>query len=178
MRYRRSRAAGGKFFFTLALEDRRATTLVDGVDRLRVTVAQIRQRHPFTIDAFVVLPDHLHAVWTLPAGDVAYSLRWSLIKAGFSRGLPQVEAVAASRARRGERGVWQRRFWEHQIRDDTDFEAHVNYIHFNPVRHGLAARASEWPYSSIHKYIRQGTISVDWADDRSPDADFGEPQEP
>lgn len=110
----------------------------------------------------VVLPEHLHAIWTLPQNDVNYPMRWQLIKAGFSRGMNKEENISASRKSKGERGIWQRRYWEHLIRDDDDYEKHVNYIHYNPVKHGYVARAADWSYSSIHRYIKQGVISADW----------------
>lgn len=122
----------------------------------------IRQRHPFEIVAMVVLPDHLHAVWCLPEGDADYPKRWSLIKAGFSRGLPRTESIRASRLGKRERGIWQRRYWEHQIRDDGDLARHVDYVHFNPVRHGYVKQAAEWPYSSIHRFIREGRVAETW----------------
>ena len=123
----------------------------------------------------VVLPDHVHAIWTLPAGDCNYPLRWALIKAGFSRRLIKTEAVSEARRRKRERGIWQRRYWEHQIRDETDLARHVDYIHINPVKHRHVMVAAEWPYSSIHRSIRQGILPVDWAADLEKDEKrFGE----
>ncbi|HEX7341212.1 MAG TPA: transposase [Rhodanobacteraceae bacterium] len=138
------------------------------VDTLRAVVGKVKRERPFAIDAWVVLPEHLHAVWTLPRGDADFSTRWMLIKAGFSRALPRLEEVSASRRRKGERGIWQRRFWEHQIRDERDFASHVDYVHINPVKHGYVAKAAAWPYSSIHRYIRHGVLPADWGCD--PDA--------
>jgi putative transposase len=176
MRYRRSNVTGATYFFTVAAADRRSSLLVDRIDTLRSAVASVKRRHPFSIDAFVVLPDHLHTVWTLPPGDADFSTRWALLKATFSRALPAVECASASRQRKGERGLWQRRFWEHLIRDDDDLARHVDYVHFNPVKHGYVRRASEWPYSSIHKYIRSGLLAEDWGGDaQSAAGDFGEP---
>jgi len=103
-----------------------------------------------------VLPDHLHAVWTLPEGGADFALRWRLIKSTFSRALPRGERVSNSRDAKGERGIWQRRYWEHTLRDEGDFERHVNYIHFNPVKHGHVTQAREWPYSSFHRMVRLG----------------------
>jgi putative transposase len=163
MRYRRANAAGGKYFFTVNLADRSRRLLVERVDDLRFAVRAMRDRHPFEIVAWVVLPDHLHAVWTLPQGDVDFSTRWMLIKSGFSRRLERDEAIRESRVRKGERGIWQRRFWEHQIRDDDDLQRHVDYVHINPVKHGHVSRASEWPYSSIHRYIHAGELTADWS---------------
>jgi putative transposase len=165
MRYQRAHAPGGTFFFTLNLADRSSDLLVERIDALRHTVRVVKQRHPFEIDAWVVLPDHMHAVWTLPPDDADFSTRWMLIKAGLSRAIERNEHIHRSRMRIRERGIWQRRFWEHQIRDEDDLANHVNYVHINPVKHGHAAYASDWPYSSIHRYIRQGHLSADWACD-------------
>jgi len=163
MRYRRANAAGGTYFFTVNLADRSRRLLVDRIDDLRASVSLVKQRHPFEIRAWVVLPDHLHAIWTLPAGDADFSTRWALIKAGFSRHIERGEWIGASRRAKGERGLWQKRFWEHQIRDETDLQRHVDYVHFNPVKHGHAARATDWPFSSIHRSIRTGDLAEDWA---------------
>ena len=153
MFYRRSLVPGGTFFFTVNLADRQSDLLATHIELLRATMRLIRQRHPFEIVAMVVLPDHLHAIWRLPEGDADYPKRWSLIKAGFSRGLPRTETIRASRLVKRERGIWQRRYWEHQIRDDGDLARHVEYVHFNPVKHGYVKQAAEWPYSSIHRFI-------------------------
>ena len=110
----------------------------------------------------VILPEHLHAVWTLPADDSDFPTRWMLIKAGFSRGLIKDERINSSRMKKGERGIWQRRYWEHLIRDDRDYEKHVDYIHYNPVKHGHVKRASDWPHSSIHRYIAMGVVDANW----------------
>ena len=174
MDYRRSRAAGGIFFFTLNLNDRSATLLVDHIGSLRQAVREVKVRHPFDILAMVVLPDHLHALWRLPDDDGDYPLRWSLIKAGFSRQLPPFETVNLSRRLKRERGVWQRRYWEHRIRDEQDLQRHFDYIHFNPVKHGHAPRAVEWPYSSIHRYVRAGVLPADWVGQRDEDWAVGE----
>lgn len=165
-RYLRAYAPGACYFFTVNLANRRGNTLlVDHIDVLREVIRGVRARHPFAIDAMVVMPEHLHAVWTLPIDDADFSMRWALIKAGFSRRIPDQENVSASRASKGERGLWQRRFWEHMIRDENDFARHIDYIHFNPVKHRLVERAADWPHSSIHLYIRNGIISADWAAD-------------
>jgi putative transposase len=152
--------------------------LVERIDRLRTAVAKVRARHPFEPVGWVVLPDHMHAVWSLPPGDTDFATRWGLIKADFSRGLPRQEPVVASRVARGERGVWQRRYWEHRIRDADDLRAHLDYLHFNPVKYGHAPRAADWPYSSIHGYIRRGELAADWAAapalERLPGKAFGE----
>ena len=163
MRYRRSDTAGGTFFFTVNLANRSSRLLTDHIDWLRDSVRKVRHAHPFEIVAMVVLPDHLHAIWTLPSGDRDYPLRWSLIKAGFSRRLEKTDPISAVRRRKRERGIWQRRYWEHQLRDDGDLARHVDYIHLNPVKHGHAGTPVDWPYSSIHRTIRQGILPVNWA---------------
>ncbi len=146
----------GTYFFTVALADRGATTLVDEIDLLRSIYAAVTKEHPVTCDAMVVLPDHLHAVWTLPEGDADFSVRWKKIKAGFSQHCRAVGQVRPSLERRGEKGIWQRRFWEHAIRDAEDYQAHVAYCRHNPVKHGLVGRAEDWPYSSLHRDRRVG----------------------
>ncbi|QFT96996.1 hypothetical protein FIU85_06760 [Roseovarius sp. THAF8] len=153
-RYRRLYVPGGTYFFTVTLADRSAATLTDEIDLLRSVYASVVAQHPLHCDAMVVLPDHIHAVWTLPTGDADFSTRWRKIKALFSRHSETTGCINDSRRRKGERGIWQRRFWEHAIRDDADFVAHVNYCHFNPVKHGLVERPEDWPYSTIHRDIR------------------------
>lgn len=162
MLYRRAWAKGGTFFFTVNLNDRRQALLVEHVDTLRQAFRVVRNRHPFEVDAIVILPDHLHAIWTLPEGDADFATRWGLIKASFSRTIPGKESVSPSRLSKGERGIWQRRFWEHRIRDDADMQRHVDYIHWNPVKHGHVERVSDWPYSSFHRLLRQGWLPPDW----------------
>jgi putative transposase len=159
---RRNRVQGGTYFFTVNLHDRSISLLVDHVDLLRSAVQKTRAQLPFHIDAWVILPEHMHCVWTLPDGDADYSTRWKNIKSLFSRSLPKSELVTPSRARRGERGIWQRRYWEHTIRDDRDFEAHVNYVHLNPVKHGLVSRTCDWPFSTFHRYVKAGVYPRDW----------------
>ncbi|WP_432470391.1 REP-associated tyrosine transposase [Amphritea sp. HPY] len=174
MRYRRSDIQGGSYFFTVNLLERERTLLVDQVELLRSVVSKIKTNHPFTIDAMIVLPDHLHAIWTLPEGDSNYAIRWRLIKAGFSHGLIGAELCSKSRLKKRERGIWQRRYWEHLIRDDQDYARHVDYIHFNPVKHGYVSRASEWPYSSIHRFIRNGILDMNWGAEAFDDSGYGE----
>mgnify|MGYP006289914027 FL=1 len=174
MRYRRVLIAGASFFFTVNLADRSARLLVERIADLREVVGDVRRAHPFEIVAWVVLPDHLHAVWTLPDGDADYARRWGLIKAGFSRRIPKAERIRSSRARKGERGIWQRRFWEHLIRDDRDLARHVDYIHYNPVKHGFVDRAFDWPYSTFHRDLRRGNVTEDWGVRDDDGGDFGE----
>ncbi len=163
-RYIRAPQLGGaSYFFTLTLAQRRGNDLlIRHIDALRQAFAAVRHRHPFTIEAIVILPDHLHALWRMPEHDADFSLRWRLIKARFSRQLPPGEQISHSRAAKGERGIWQRRYWEHQIRDEQDWGRHVDYIHYNPVKHGLVTRPTDWPYSSLHRFVRQGRIPADW----------------
>jgi putative transposase len=162
-RYIRAFVPGGTFFFTLALLERNRQLLTEHIDTLRATFAAARSRKNFTVNAIVVLPDHLHCIWTLPEGDADFSSRWHSIKAQFARAMPAGERLSLRRQKKGERGIWQRRFWEHVIRDERDFERHADYIHFNPVKHGLVRSVGEWPYSSFHRYVRRGLYPDDWA---------------
>jgi putative transposase len=162
--YRRNFVAGGSFFFTVNLAEQQLQLLTGHVDQLRTAFREVRRRHPFTIDAMVVLPDHLHTVWTMPEGDADFATRWRLIKSAFSRRLPA-----------GERGIWQRRYWEHTIRDESDFVRHIDYIHINPVKHGLVTRVGDWPYSSFRRMAKLGVYPEDWAGDVADEgAHFGE----
>lgn len=160
--YRRNRVAGGSYFFTLTLADRRARLLTDHVDVLRDVVRRVRAARPFETVAMVVMPEHLHAVWTLPDEDDDYSGRWRAIKTGFTHGLRQA-GVSLQPNARGECAVWQRRFWEHTVRDELDLAHHVDYIHYNPVKHGWVKQVKDWPWSSFHRYVRQGVLPGDWA---------------
>ena len=156
--YLRPRVPGATIFFTVALAERGSDLLVREVGRLREAVQATRTERPFRIDAWVVLPDHLHCVWTLPGGDADFSTRWGAIKGRFSRGLHAGRMRSSHEARR-EKAVWQRRFWEHHIRDEADFADHVRYCWANPVKHGFVERAEDWPHSSIHRDIRLGRYS-------------------
>jgi putative transposase len=156
------RLAGATYFFTVALLDRRAQLLLEHVDLLREAVRKARAARPFHIDAWVVLPDHMHCVWTLPQGDSDYSSRWRDIKIRFARGLPKTEAIRYRARKRGERGIWQRRFWEHTIGNEADYLAHVHYVHLNRLKHGLVAHVKDWPYSSFHRYVKAGVYPEDW----------------
>ncbi|HMM88537.1 REP-associated tyrosine transposase [Bradyrhizobium sp.] len=173
--YRRNFITGGSFFFTVNLAERRLQLLTEHIEELRNAFRKVRHRHPFTIDAMIVLPDHLHAVWTLPEGDADFATRWQLIKSTFSHSLPSGERISESRAARGERGIWQRRYWEHTIRDEDDFARHVDYIHINPVKHGLVTRVRDWPFSSFHRMVKLGIYPEDWAGDAAVhNGKFGE----
>jgi putative transposase len=174
MRYRRTKLAGGSYFFTVNLANRSSGLLVDAIEILRDAVRAVRQNHPFDILAWVVLPDHMHTIWELPEGDGDCATRWMLIKAGFSRAIPIGESILESRRKKGERGIWQRRFWEHLITSDEDLQRCTDYVHFNPVKHGHSKRASDWPYSSIHHHIRQGWMLENWATDANVSVETGE----
>jgi putative transposase len=154
--------------------DRRSRTLVNHIGALRAAFRSTRLAHPFTIDAVVVLPDHFHIIMTLPAGDSDYPNRWKLIKRRFTTAVAKA-GVEIARHRNGEHALWQRRYWEHTIRDDRDFERHVDYIHFNPIKHGLVTRVRDWPHSSFHRYLRLGLLPEDWGGEFSPEQEgFGE----
>jgi putative transposase len=173
--YRRNFQHGGSYFFTVTLNDRRSSLLVDHIDLLRFCFREVRQQHPFVIDAIVVLPEHLHTIWTLPDDDANFSTRWRQIKAAFSRALPADEDISDSRSARAERGIWQQRFWEHTIRDEVDFERHCDYIHFNPVKHGYVRSVRDWPYSSFASMVRSGLYPADWGEGAiGSGGDFGE----
>jgi putative transposase len=173
-RYRRLKAEGGTFFFTVTLADRSSDLLVREVDRLRAVYRSIGQRFPFQTVAICILPDHLHAIWSLPDNDADFSTRWSLIKSGFSRGLPAPPRSLSKVAKR-EKGIWQRRYWEHAIRNDDDLARHIDYIHFNPVKHGLVQCVVDWPHSSFHRYVERGELPGDWGGDMRETLDgFGE----
>ncbi|EXJ16494.1 REP-associated tyrosine transposase [Imhoffiella purpurea] len=174
--YRRVRVPGGTYFFTVNLLERYPNDLlVRHIDVLRESVRRVRRRYPFHIDAWVVLPDHLHAIWTLPEGDADYANRWRTIKQHFSRAIASTEYRSEVRRRRGERGIWQRRFWEHAIRDDRDFASHCDYVHINPVKHGHAERARDWPFSTFARFVEAGIYTTDWASDPDASVRSGEP---
>lgn len=165
--YRRARIKGGTYFFTVVTLNRRPI-LTQPLARksLREAFREVATRHPFSIDAIVLLPDHLHCVWTLPPGDDAYSTRWSRIKAGFTKRYlasgGAEAAISTSRSMRGERGLWQRRFFEHAITEEADRKRCVDYLHLNPVKHVLVGRVRDWPWSTFHKYARAGEYDLDW----------------
>ncbi len=172
-RYRRSRIAGGTYFFTVALAGRHGSALIDNIDRLRDAYRKVSERQPFETIAICILPDHLHAIWELSEGDADFSGRWSQIKRGFSWGM-EPRLVTESKRERREKGIWQRRFWEHQIRDDEDLRRHVEYTYYNPVKHGLVSRVADWPYSSFQRDVKAGLFPVDWAGDADESGGFGE----
>ncbi|RZM97734.1 transposase [Bradyrhizobium genosp. SA-3] len=173
VRYRRNFVPAGTFFFTATLDDRRSSVLIDHVDKLRGAFRTTRVERPFEIDAIVVLPDHLHVIMTLPDDDADFSGRWRRIKSLFTHRLA-ASSAPISRNHRGEFALWQRRFWEHTIRNDADFERCADYIHFNPVKHGLVSSPTDWPYSSLHHYVRAGLLPADWGGTGEIDGNFGE----
>ncbi|KQI72413.1 hypothetical protein AN191_08450 [Loktanella sp. 5RATIMAR09] len=153
--YRRLRVPGGTYFFTLRLQDQRADLLVSQIDLLRDATRLCCKRWPFEIDAAVILPNKLHMIWTLPDGDADFSKRWRLIKSSFSRHIPAPAHIPESHRKRGKKGIWQRRFWEHLIRDADDFALHMHLIRSAPIHAGLVKKASDWPYSSLHHPKKQ-----------------------
>jgi len=164
--YRRIWMPGGTYFFTVNLLERHDNPLlVRHFDLLREAVIHARKRWPFYINAWVVLPDHLHCVWTLPSGYSDNANRWRVIKQHFSKSLPVTERRSAVRRTRGERGSWQRRFWARLIMDDVDYQAHIDYCHVNPLKHRLVKRVADWPYSTFHRYVEQGIYPSDWCGD-------------
>ena len=175
--YRRNLVPGGTYFFTVTLVDRSSTLLVDRIDDLREAFRKARVKRPFEIDAIIILPEHLHCIWTLPHNDIDYALRWREIKSTFSRRIPLGEGEYRSKSRlnKKERGIWQRRYWEHTIRDEQDLEKHMDYIHYNPVKHGYVTRPTDWPYSSFHSLVRKGIYNAQWGiGNKTISGSFGE----
>ena len=150
--YRRMFVPGGTYFFTVTLQDRRRAILVDGIEDLRAAWRETNARWPFETIASVVLPDHLHFIWRLPDGDKEFPTRIRLIKSGFTR--RQSERLKSS-GRKGERNIWQRRYWEHHIRDADDLDRHIAYVHFNPVKHEYVCDPDDWPYSTWHRWKKE-----------------------
>jgi putative transposase len=160
--YLRYRMPGGCYFFTVNLLERNQHLLTEYIDSLRQAFRAVKRQYPFHIDAIVILPEHLHCVLTLPDGDDNFSGRWRAIKKIFSKQLPITEYRSEVRLNRHERGIWQRRFWEHAIRDDIDYQQHIDYIHYNPVKHGWVTRVKDWQYSSFHRFVERGIYSPEW----------------
>lgn len=171
--YRRIRVPGATYFFTVVTYRRHPILASpEAMQTLRASLAVVRRALPFVIDAWVVLPDHMHAIWTLPEGDADYSRRWGRIKAEFTRRYRNEHASSIGRGAR----LWQPRFWEHMIRNDHDRTVHADYLHFNPVKHGLTSRVSDWPYSTFHRCVRDGIYAPDWgqSEPTTPVVDLGE----
>jgi putative transposase len=161
--YHRCRIPGGSYFFTVVTAGRRPI-LLEHIAELRRAFQRVRKLHPYRTDAIVILPDHLHCIWTLPPRDADFSIRWRLIKTAFSTAPPLQVCRTMCR-----RSVWQKRFWEHALRDDRDFERHADYIHYNPVKHGYVARARDWEFSSFRRYVDMGIYDMAWATDDADD---------
>jgi putative transposase len=165
---------GGIFFFTVVLENRSSKLLVEQIDRLRSAYRIVRECRPFDTIAISILPDHLHALWALPENDSDFASRWSLIKGNFSPGI-ESGARSQSQISKREKGIWQRRYWEHAIRDDVDLKRHIDYIHFNPVKHGHVSRVADWPHSSFQRFVERGWLAAVWGGDVKETAgSFGE----
>lgn len=178
--FRRARTSGGTFFFTVVTYQRQRFLTKEPIRAiLRKTIEITRTEYPFIINAWVLLPDHLHCIWTLPDSDHDYSKRWGIIKARFSKHVktlihPQ-QTGSSSRFKHRETSIWQRRFWEHQICNEEDYRNHMDYIHYNPVKHGLVSNVSGWPYSTFHRYVQQGTYPKDWGNKiQLPNNEYGE----
>ncbi len=173
--YRRIYTPGAGWFFTVNLLERQNNSLlIENIDVLRLAFREVKERHPFKIDAVVILPDHLHCIWTLPKNDSNYSMRWNLLKGKFSRFLAKGEKLSESRVKRRERGVWQRRFWEHSLRNEEDYNRHLDYIHWNPVKHGYVSNIIDWPHSSFHKYVKLGLYPENWGGQTDDEFETGE----
>lgn len=174
--FRRATVPGGTYFFTLATFRRQPLlTAPEIVTATRDAIRAVRLELPFAVVALVLLPDHLHAIWTLPPDDADYPRRWALIKRHIAREVRSSVKVRlpSSMTKRHEAGVWQRRYWEHLIRDDLDLQRHVDYIHFNPVKHGHVKHVADWPHSTFHRYVKRGILPPDWAG-KNVAGDFGE----
>jgi putative transposase len=177
--YRRAFVPGGTYFFTVKTSEHQPLLTQEPYRlALRQAIVEVRALLPFESIARILLPDHIHTVWTLPDGDANFSLRWSLIKQRVTRRFmdkSDLASVRISRQKRREGTIWQRRFWEHLIRNDVDLERHVDYIHYNPVKHGYVSRVLDWPYSTFHRYVRRGVYPADWASGyKDEQAEFGE----
>lgn len=171
--YRRNRVQGACYFFTVNVKNRRLNLLTDHIDELRLAFKETQEKYPFNIIAIVILPDHIHAIWRLPAGDDDYSGRWKSLKANFTHKL-QYKLTLRKNAR-GEYGIWQSRFWEHTIRDEQDMQRHIDYIHYNPVKHGYCQQVNEWQYSSFHHYVQCKKLAINWGgNDPMLNIKFGE----
>ncbi len=164
--YRRAKIPGATWFFTVNLLERRDNNLlIEEISLLKDCIKKVYTSHPFEIIAWVVLPDHMHCLWRLPEGDTDYATRWRLIKSYFSKALTANEYRSPSRIKNSERGIWQRHYWEHWIRDEQDLQRHFDYIHRNPLKHRLVTRVADWPHSTFHKYVKSGIYNPNWCGD-------------
>jgi putative transposase len=173
MRYRRVFVPGASYFFTLVTHQRSPIfSHASAVDLFRGVVRKVQAAHPFSLEAEVILPDHVHLLCSLPEGDFNYPMRLRLIKAAFTRAFLRQHHPIAQRShsstKQREQAVWQRRYWEHTIRDQNDFQAHLDYIHINPVKHGLVVAARDWPHSSFHAWVKRGAYEISWGSDEMP----------
>jgi putative transposase len=167
MQYRRVFIPGNCYFFTLVTQGRRKIFMDEtNVEMLREACRQVMKKRPFIMEAAVILPDHLHCIWTLPPHDADFPTRWRLIKTWFTKHEDNEYKIkpTLSRIKKGEQAIWQHRYWEHLLRDELDFEQHVHYIHYNPVKHGYVNKPADWKYSSFHRYVKQGIISKKWGE--------------
>ena len=176
--YRRNRVPGGTYFFTVNLRDRASNLLTTHIAELREALRATRARAPFHVDAWVVLPDHMHAIWTRPEGDVDYPGRWRELKKSLSRAIPPQPIPSSLHLRPRDYGIWQRRYWEHTIRDDRDYAAHMDYVHFNPVKHGHVPHPADWPYSTFKHAVAAGLYPLDWANPTTEPGNTGEAASP
>jgi putative transposase len=176
-RYRRASLKGGSYFFTVVSERRQRILTNDDVRAtLREAITEVRRQHPFHIDAWGLLPDHLHCIWSLPEGDADFSTRWRKIKAHVTRHCGaryrHPEWLSARRQAKGQGTLWQQRFWEHCLRDEADWRRHVDYLHWNPVKHGVAGRVVDWPWSSFHRFVAEGLYEPGWGEGVAPDQEL------
>ena len=178
--YRRADIGGGTYFFTVVTYRRQRFLCDDDVRNvLREGIEKTREGYPFVIDAWVLLPDHLHCIWTLPLGDANFGIRWAMIKRHVSKHCKRLKHdnwLNESKRKRKESTVWQRRFWEHQVRDERDYKIHADYIHFNPVKHGVVRYVKDWPYSTFHRYAKNGIYPENWGGEieKNDGGNFGE----
>ncbi|MBA1264601.1 REP-associated tyrosine transposase [Stutzerimonas stutzeri] len=166
MRYRRMRTPGASYFFTVVTQNRRLLlACAENVELLREAFRVVQRQRPFVLEAAVVLPDHLHCIWTLPEGDADYPTRWRLIKSRFTRRYTERLLRDPDFARHacGQGSIWQQRYWEHCLRDEEDRRRHLDYLHYNPVKHGLVTHPADWPYSSFARHVAKGFYPADWA---------------
>ena len=159
--YRRNFIKGGCYFFTVNLKNRQSTLLIDAVNQLRSSFSYVHSKKPFEIIAIVILPEHLHCIWQLPENDKDYPARWKSIKSHFTRQLKKT-GIQISKNKHNEHNIWQRRYWEHTIRNENDLTRHIDYIHYNPVKHGWVKSVSDWKYSSFHNYVKKGSLPLNW----------------
>lgn len=165
--YRRAYIEGGTYFFTIVTHNRNKILCIEeNRENLKVSIEEVCGKYPFFTDAWILLPDHIHCIWTLPQGDNNFSMRWQLIKRGFTmrynKAKNETWAISESRKKRKEQAVWQRRFWEHLIRDEEDFERHCDYIHYNPVKHGYVMSPKDWQFSTFHSFVKKGIYDIGW----------------